>query len=150
MHFSSLTHLFPMHLFFIPWKHQKTLRFPDVFREYRKRALRINGLINYRMMQTFKLFMVSFPNSNWERIFSTVKGYSFSTYAKIFRKTNISYPLIWTRGCTYKGVRNVSFSENVVYVLNKWPLTHFKPMFPFISILYNVLYLLQQILGTLK
>ena len=28
-----LTHLFPMHPFSIPWKHQKTLRFFDVLRE---------------------------------------------------------------------------------------------------------------------
>ena len=29
---------------------------------------------------------------------------------KIFRKTNISYPLIRTRTCAYQGIRNVSFS----------------------------------------
>ena len=34
------------------------------------------------------------------------------TVHKIFRKTNISYPLIRTRTCAYQGVRNVSFSEN--------------------------------------
>ena len=32
---------------------------------------------------------------------------------QIFRKTNIPYPLIDTRTCTYQGVRNVSFSENM-------------------------------------
>ena len=37
---------------------------------------------------------------------------------KIFRKTNISNPLICTRSCAYQGVRNVSFSENFAYVLN--------------------------------
>ena len=31
---------------------------------------------------------------------------------QIFRKTNISYPLIRTR-CAYQGIRNVSFSENM-------------------------------------
>ena len=31
--------------------------------------------------------------------------------SKIFQKTDISYPLIRTRTCTYQGVRNVSFSE---------------------------------------
>ena len=30
---------------------------------------------------------------------------------QIFRKTNISYPLIPTRTCAYQGVRNVRFSE---------------------------------------
>ena len=38
---------------------------------------------------------------------------------KIFRKTGISYLLIRTRTCAYKGVGNVSFSENVAYVLNE-------------------------------
>ena len=32
---------------------------------------------------------------------------------QIFRKTNISYPLIRTRTCAYQGVRNVRFSENL-------------------------------------
>ena len=41
---------------------------------------------------------------------------------EIFRKTNISNPLIHTRTCTYQGVENVSFSENFACVLNGWPL----------------------------
>ena len=32
---------------------------------------------------------------------------------QIFRKTNISYPLIRTRRCAYQGVRNVRFSGNL-------------------------------------
>ena len=32
---------------------------------------------------------------------------------QIFRKTNISYPLIGTHMCAYQGVRNVRFSENL-------------------------------------
>ena len=32
---------------------------------------------------------------------------------QIFRKTNISYPLIRIRACAYQGIRNVSFSENL-------------------------------------
>ena len=40
---------------------------------------------------------------------------------KIFRKTNISYPMMRTQTCAYQGV-NVSFSENFVNVLYKWPL----------------------------
>ena len=42
---------------------------------------------------------------------------------KIFRETNISNPLIRTRTCVYQGVRNVSFSENFVYIPNGWPLS---------------------------
>ena len=33
---------------------------------------------------------------------------------QIFRKTNISYPLIRTRTCVYQGVRNVCFPENLM------------------------------------
>ena len=35
-YFQSLTYLFPMYPFSIPWKHQKTLRFSDVFRGVEK------------------------------------------------------------------------------------------------------------------
>ena len=41
---------------------------------------------------------------------------------QIFRKTNISYPLIRTRTCVYQGVRNVCFSENLTcFVFLKHP-----------------------------
>ena len=46
------------------------------------------------------------------------KGLSIKCARKIFRKTNISNPLIRTRTCAYQDVRNVSFSENFTYVLN--------------------------------
>ena len=36
---------------------------------------------------------------------------------KIFRKTNISNPLMRTRTRAYQGVRNVNFSENFACVL---------------------------------
>ena len=49
-------------------------------------------------------------------------GSSIKYERKIFRKANISKPLIHTRTCAYQGVRNVSFSENFAYVLNGWPL----------------------------
>ena len=35
------------------------------------------------------------------------------------QKNNISYPLICTHTCVYQGIRNVIFSENIVYVLNE-------------------------------
>ena len=41
---------------------------------------------------------------------------------KIFRKTNISNPLIRTCSCAYQGVRNISSLENFAYVLNGWSL----------------------------
>ena len=51
------------------------------------------------------------------------KGSSIKYVRKIFRKTNISNPLIHTRTCVYQGVRNISFSENFTYVLNRWSLS---------------------------
>ena len=45
---------------------------------------------------------------------------------KIFRKTNISNPLISTRTSAYQGDRNVTFAENFAYVLNGWPLPSIK------------------------
>ena len=57
------------------------------------------------------------------------KGPSIKCVRKIFQKTItiISHPpppLIRTFTCVYQGIRNVSFSENVAYVLNGWPLRH--------------------------
>ena len=49
------------------------------------------------------------------------KGSSTMYVHKISQKSNISNPLIHTRTCAYQGVRNVSFSENLAYVLNGWP-----------------------------
>ena len=44
---------------------------------------------------------------------------SFIWYVReILQKTIISYPLISTRTSAYQGVRNVSFSENISYLLN--------------------------------
>ena len=53
------THLFPMHPFSIIWKHQKILRFSDVFRGQRKCALGTNGLkhhlaLNFSPEQKFE------------------------------------------------------------------------------------------------
>ena len=42
-----LTHLFPMHPFSTPWKHQETLRFSGVFRGQKKGALGTNGLSQF-------------------------------------------------------------------------------------------------------
>ena len=41
---------------------------------------------------------------------------------KIFRKANISHPLIRTRTPAYQEVRNNKFSENFAYVLTGWSL----------------------------
>ena len=39
-----LTHFSPVLLFYSPWKHQKTFKFSDVFRRYRKAVPGCNGL----------------------------------------------------------------------------------------------------------
>ena len=55
---------------------------------------------------------------NLKTLFQENKG------SQIFRKTNISYPLIRTRTCAYQGLRNVRFSENLAcFVFLK---THFE------------------------
>ena len=46
------------------------------------------------------------------------KGPSSKYVRKIFRNSNISNSLIRTRTCAHQGVRIVSFSKNVAYVLN--------------------------------
>ena len=38
---------------------------------------------------------------------------------KFSEKMKISYPLIRIHTCAYQGVRNVSYSENLAYVLNE-------------------------------
>ena len=48
-----------------------------------------------------------------------VMDHRFCTYAKFSEKTNISYPLIRARKCSYQGVRNVYFTKNIAYVLNE-------------------------------
>ena len=44
----SLTHFCHMHLFCTPWKHQKTVRFSDVFWRKRKGALGTNMLFFFK------------------------------------------------------------------------------------------------------
>ena len=48
------------------------------------------------------------------------RSYLFSTYKKMSRKTNISYPLIGICTCAYQEVRNISSSKNFPYVVNGW------------------------------
>ena len=46
----------------------------------------------------------------------------------MFRKTNISYPLIHIRTYEYQGVRNVGFSKNFAFVMKAKFFE--KPTFP--------------------
>ena len=45
-----LTHSFLIHPFSTPWKHQKTLRFSDVFRGQRMAVLGTNGLTSHLLL----------------------------------------------------------------------------------------------------
>ena len=67
--------------------------------------------INY----DFPYWLYVFPNQfgSWDHPMDQCRS-------KIFLKTKVSYPLIRTRRCAYQEVRNVSFSENFVYLLNAW------------------------------
>ena len=47
---------------------------------------------------------------------------SNAKFRKILTKTSVVRP-IFTRSCSYLGVRNVSFSEHFAYVLNERPPT---------------------------
>ena len=51
-----LTHLFPMHPFSIPWKHQKPVRFSKVLKRRKKGALATNGL-NKQFRTHFSLYL---------------------------------------------------------------------------------------------
>ena len=53
-------------------------------------------------------------------LFSAVRAHSFSMYVKFFEKLTFLTPLIRTGTCVYQRVRNVSFSENLMDVLNEW------------------------------
>ena len=68
------------------------------------------------LMQQFLIFFMHFVK-NFFFMTSTL-GSSIQHVHKIFRKTNIYYPLIRTRTCAYQRVRNVSFPENFAYVLS--------------------------------
>ena len=54
---------------------------------------------------------------SWQLLEIIHRDHPFSTYVKIFGKTNI-YPLTHALTCTYQGVRN-SFSKNFAYALNE-------------------------------
>ena len=45
-------------------------------------------------------------------------NYSFRTYVKFSEKLTFLTPLIRTRTCACYWLRNISFSENIAYVLN--------------------------------
>ena len=66
----------------------------------------------------------SLVRHNWINKFFFIYQVSLYIYgdhyvSNIFRKANISYPMIRTRSCAYLGVKNVSFSVNFANVINE-------------------------------
>ena len=64
---SILTHLLPMYFFSTPYKHQKTVKFSDVFRGQRKGAL---GIVHFTNLQKLsrKLSLMVFSNSGVQQV----------------------------------------------------------------------------------
>ena len=58
------------------------------------------------------------------KVFTSLWGHSFNTYAKFFEKLTFLTPpsLMHRQTCAYQGLRNVSFPESFAYVLNEWSL----------------------------
>ena len=105
---SGINPLQPGVAFYTLWKDQKTFRFSDVFRGYRKATLNCNGLNELTFNENF-----NFTFCLW-KFLPTFWG-SFIWYVhKIFRKTDIFYLLIRTR---------VSFRKILcTYYMNVWSL----------------------------
>ena len=62
----------------------------------------------------YGLYLRGNSMDQWEFIYTL--GLSIKYVRKMFRKTNVSNPLISTRTCAYQGVRNVNFLDNFAYV----------------------------------
>ena len=78
----------------------------------------VNCLLPVYFMNAFKCLFVG--NKEKGRILKRV--FQENKACQIFRKTNISYPLIFTRTCEYQGIRNVCISENLAcFVFLKHP-----------------------------
>ena len=87
-----LTHFKLMFHLYTPWKYLKIIGFSYIDRGYRNRILAWNGLTSVHKITIHQ------------------RAYLLSTFSKFSEKLTIT-PL---------RVRNVSFSENVTYVLNEW------------------------------
>ena len=71
--------------------------------------------------KSWKVLFIRSANLGTKESFrNSSTGLLISYVRKIFRKTNISYPLIRTHTYAYQGVRNFSFSEYFACVLNEW------------------------------
>ena len=89
-------------------------------------TLCIKGLKNNAKSRCCKfLFKQVVLGQNSLLVFDNLKirsmDHSFKTHAKFSEKLLF---LTYTRTCAYQGVRNASFLENFLYVLNKWMIPY--------------------------
>ena len=61
-------------------------------------------------------------NTSMLKAWKIITDHSFKMYVKFTRINGISDALICTSASTCQRLRNVSFSKNLPYVLNGWPL----------------------------
>ena len=75
-----LTHSFPMHPFSSPWKHQKTVKFSDVFRGKRKGALGMNEFIDRKSLLILGTLLKLVRFKTTKCLSSTVPHMKFYTF----------------------------------------------------------------------
>ena len=82
----SLTYYSPVLLFYTPWKYQKTFRFSDIFRGYRKATPGCNGLNSLRCSiyfssgDIYKWHVCHYPTNIYLfRVRNTSKRYEISS-----------------------------------------------------------------------
>ena len=75
-----LTHSFPMHSFSSPWKHQKTVKFSDVFRGKRKGALGMNEFIDRKSLLILGTLLKLVRFKTTKCLSSTVPHMKFYTF----------------------------------------------------------------------
>ena len=126
-----LTRLFPMHPFSTPWKHQKTVRFSDIFRGWRKGALRTNGLIEryprkFLFQRTaFSLQSICFRSSRrgvlYEKVFFEISQNSQeNTCGRVLRPATLLKKRPWYKCFPVNFVKNLRtpfFIEHLWWLL---------------------------------
>ena len=108
------------------------LQFLSQYRQCSLKNLRLNHCLRFciafflLLTKSYKVLQYSKPKLNL--VGNKAKGriskwvFQENKAGQIFRKTNISYPLISTRTCAYQRVRNVRFSEILAcFVSLKYP-----------------------------
>ena len=126
-----LTRLFPMHPFSTPWKHQKTVRFSDIFRGWKKGALKTNGLIEryprkFLFQRTaFSLQSICFRSSRrgvlYEKVFFEISQNSQeNTCGRVLRSATLLKKRPWYKCFPVNFVKNLRtpfFIEHLWWLL---------------------------------